>query len=169
MKIRLASPLQSDSIVDGEGIRTVVWTQGCLHNCPSCHNPSTHDLNGGTEYELEDILKEIDKLEFQDGITLSGGDPFFQAEASSIIAKHAKAKGLNVWAYTGYTYEQLLSISKKNKNIKDLLDNIDVLIDGKFELANRSLDAKYRGSTNQRVINVQESLKKNKIIIRNGY
>lgn len=165
-KIRLAFPLQSDSIVDGEGIRTVVWTQGCLHHCPGCHNPQTHDLNGGIEYEIEEIKKELSELEWQDGITLSGGDPFFQAKASAEIAKYARSLGMNVWAYTGYTYEQLLSISQKNQDIRELLYNIDVLVDGRFEQDKKSLNIRYRGSTNQRIINVPESLKENQTIIQ---
>lgn len=168
-KIRLAFPLQSDSIVDGEGIRTVVWTQGCLHHCPGCHNPQTHDLNGGIEYDIEEIKKEISELEWQDGITLSGGDPFFQAKASAEIAQYAKSVGMNVWAYTGYTYEQLLSISQKNQDIRELLYSIDVLVDGRFEQDKKSLNIRYRGSTNQRIINVPESLKENQIIIEKEF
>lgn len=165
-KIRLAFPLQSDSIVDGEGIRTVVWTQGCLHHCPGCHNPQTHDLNGGIEYDIEEIKKELSELEWQDGITLSGGDPFFQAKASAEIAKYARSLGMNVWAYTGYTYEQLLSISQKNQDIRELLYSIDVLVDGRFEQDKKSLNIRYRGSTNQRIINVPESLKNNQTFIQ---
>ena len=86
MKIRLASDLQPDSIVDGEGMRTVIWFQGCLHNCPGCHNPNTHDLNGGIELDIEDVKKQMDNLEFQNGISLSGGDPFFQPEAATALA-----------------------------------------------------------------------------------
>lgn len=169
MKIRLASPLQNDSIVDGEGIRTVIWTQGCLHHCPGCHNPQTHDLNGGIEYDIEDIKQELSKVELQDGITLSGGDPFFQAKASACLAKYAKSIGMDVWAYTGYTYEQLLSISQKNEDIRELLNNIDVLVDGKFEQEKKSLNVRYRGSTNQRIIDVPASLKEKSTIIRKDY
>ena len=85
MKVRLASELQPDSIVDGDGIRTVIWFQGCSHNCEGCHNPQSHDFNGGFSVELEDIFKEIDKLKYQNGITLSGGDPFFQPEAGLVF------------------------------------------------------------------------------------
>ena len=85
MKIRLATYLEPDSIVDGEGIRTVVWTQGCSHNCEGCHNPSTHDFKGGFEVDIDEIINDLNKIEFQRGITFSGGDPMFQAEACNSI------------------------------------------------------------------------------------
>lgn len=157
MKVRLAAELQPDSIVDGDGIRTVVWFQGCSHNCEGCHNPETHDFNVGLEVDIEDIFKEIDNLKYQSGITLSGGDPFFQPEAALEITKYAKSKGLNVWSYTGFTYDQLLKLSKTKPIIKELLDNLDVLIDGKFELDKKSYECKYRGSTNQRIIDLNET------------
>ena len=87
MKIRLAADLQEDSIVDGLGIRTVIWTQGCSHNCPSCHNPSTHDFNGGDLVELDDVLEALEDLTGQDGVTFSGGDPMFQPKQCAILAK----------------------------------------------------------------------------------
>ncbi len=162
MKIRLAADLQEDSIVDGNGIRTVIWTQGCSHNCPSCHNPSTHSFDGGELVDVEDVIERIENLSNQDGITFSGGDPMFQAKACSIIAKKIHELGMNVWAYTGFTFEELLD--KGNKEILDFLSNIDVLIDGKFELSKKSLDIKFRGSTNQRVIDVPSSLELHKVV-----
>ncbi len=162
MKIRLAADLQEDSIVDGNGIRTVIWTQGCSHNCPSCHNPSTHSFDGGELVDVEDVIERIENLSNQDGITFSGGDPMFQAKACSIIAKKIHELGMNVWAYTGFTFEELLD--KGNKEILDFLRNIDVLIDGKFELSKKSLDIKFRGSTNQRVIDVPSSLELHKVV-----
>ena len=165
MKVRLAGEIQPDSIVDGDGIRTVIWFQGCKHNCFGCHNPQSHDMNGGFEVELEDIFKEIDNLKYQNGITLSGGDPFFQAEAAAEIAKYAHKKGYNVWSYSGFTYEQLLKLSKTNKGIDDLLNNIDVLIDGRFELEKKSFECKYRGSSNQRVIDLNETRKQKELVL----
>ncbi len=162
MKIRLAADLQEDSIVDGNGIRTVIWTQGCSHNCPYCHNPSTHSFDGGELVDVEDVIERIENLSNQDGITFSGGDPMFQAKACSIIAKKIHELGMNVWAYTGFTFEELLD--KGNKEILDFLSNIDVLIDGKFELSKKSLDIKFRGSTNQRVIDVPSSLELHKVV-----
>ncbi len=164
MKIRLSAPLQNDSIVDGTGIRAVIWTQGCSHNCEGCHNPSTHSFKDGFLKDIDELNKEIDNLELIDGITLSGGDPFFQIKPSLQIAKHAQEKGLNVWAYSGFTFEQLQDMSKKNKDLEELLKNIDVLIDGKFELENKKLALNFRGSTNQRIIDVKKSLKQNKAI-----
>lgn len=160
MKIRLADDnLLTDSIVDGEGLRAVIWTQGCSHNCKGCHNPKTHDFKKGVEKDVEEVIEMIKKLELQDGITLSGGDPFFQAKACTEIAREAKDQGLNVWAYTGFLFEDLI----KNEEMKKLLEQIDVLVDGKFELENKSLNLMFRGSSNQRIINVKKSLKDGKV------
>ena len=164
MEIRLAADLQKDSIVDGEGIRTVIWTQGCPHNCLGCHNPMTHDFNGGALVDIDYIKEEIDELDGQDGITFSGGDPFVQPLACSILAKYAKKKGLNIWCYTGYTFEHLLELSKVKSDIKDFLGEIDVLVDGKFELSKKSYSAIFRGSSNQRIIDVKKSLKAKKVV-----
>lgn len=163
MKVRLAAELQPDSIIDGEGIRTVIWFQGCFHKCPGCHNPETHDLNGGVEYDLEEIIKQIKALKYQQGITLSGGDPFFQAEPAVKIAKAAKEAGLNVWCYTGFTFEEIMNCNDKAKI--ELLSNVDVLVDGKFILAKKSLACKFRGSTNQRIIDVKKSLDAGKVVL----
>lgn len=169
MKIRLAGNLQSDSIVDGEGLRTVIWTQGCSHNCYGCHNKETHDFNGGFEVEIEDLKKEIKKLKYQDGVTLSGGDPFFQIPACLELAKFCHSINLNVWCYTGYTFEQLMIISKSNPKVLDFLKEIDVLIDGKFILEEKSFNVKFRGSKNQRILDVKESLKNNKACLVKKY
>jgi len=163
MKIRLAADLQSDSIVDGLGIRTVIWTQGCSHNCPSCHNPETHDFNGGDLVDIEDVIERIEDLEGQTGVTFSGGDPMFQPKACAILAKKIHELGMNVWAYTGFTYEELLE--NGNKDILEFLSEIDVLIDGKFDLNKKSLDLEFRGSSNQRIIDVKKSLENHKIIL----
>lgn len=169
MKIRLAAYLQSDSIVDGEGIRTVVWTQGCPHNCLGCHNPETHDFEGGALVDLEEVYEIIDSLEGQDGITFSGGDPFMQPKECAEIALYAKSKGLNIWAYSGYTFEHLLILADRKPEIMDFLNQIDVLIDGKFELSKKSYNCIFRGSSNQRIIDVKKSLKKKKVILVDKY
>ncbi len=169
MKIRLAAQLQPDSIVDGAGIRTVIWTQGCSHKCKGCHNPETHDFNGGYEFDVEDIKRKIDELIGQDGITLSGGDPMFQPEACNEIAIYAKSKGLNIWCYTGFTYEQLLELSLKKPIYKEFLGNIDVLIDGRFVLSKKSLDCTFRGSTNQRIIDTKRSLETGNVEVITKY
>lgn len=158
MQIRLASDLQTDSIVDGEGIRTVIWTQGCPHNCPGCHNPSTHSFSSGALVDVDFIKQEILNIEDQTGVTFSGGDPMCQPEACASIAAFCHELGLNVWCYTGYTYEELILLSKTKKSIIDFLNQIDVLVDGKFIMKEKSLDAIFRGSKNQRIIDVKSSL-----------
>ena len=170
MKIRLASPvLQSDSIVGGEGIRSVLWTQGCLHKCPGCQNPSTHSLDGGFLVDIEDIKVQIDELEGQDGITFSGGDPFYQVSECLEIAKYIKSKKMNIWCYTGFLYETLLKMSKENKDILEFLKTIDVLVDGPFILEKKSYDAIFRGSTNQRIIDTKKSIKEKEVCLVDKY
>lgn len=165
MKIRLAAYLQPDSIVDGEGVRTVVWTQGCPHHCPGCHNASTWDFNDGALIDVEDVITELKKIKNQDGITLSGGDPVCQAEACYEISKAAHSMGLNVWCYTGFTYEQMLLNPKARK----LLEQIDVLVDGKFVQEEKSYDIYFRGSRNQRIINVPKSLETEQVVLVEKY
>lgn len=169
MKIRLASPLQQDSIVDGKGLRTVIWMQGCIHNCLGCHNPETHDLSGGYEEDVEEIKERLLHLKYQDGITLSGGDPFVQIEPCLEIAMYAKSLGLSVWCYTGYTFEKLLELSKKDKKIIKFLKTIDILIDGPFILKEKSFDTIFRGSKNQRILDVSKSIKAKKAVIAKEY
>ena len=165
MQIRLSSPLQSDSVVDGEGIRAVIWTQGCPHHCKGCHNPETHSFNKGFLKDVDELINEIKALELQDGITFSGGDPMMQAKEYMVIAKACKEIGYNVWCYTGFLFEELLD----DLDRREFLNYIDVLVDGKFELDKKSYAAKFRGSTNQRLINVKSSLKKNKAVIIRKY
>ena len=165
MQIRLAGDMSTDSVVDGEGIRSVVWCQGCIHNCPGCHNPETHSFDTGILRDVEDVCEEISKLEFQDGITLSGGDPLCQIDACLEIAKFCQNIGLNVWCYTGYKIEDLLKRSQKEIKLKELLENIDVLVDSPFILELKSYDVPFRGSSNQRLINARESVLKDKVVI----
>ena len=148
MKIRLAGDLTTESIVDGEGVRTVVWTQGCLHHCPGCHNPQTHDKDGGFLKEVTELCEGIREVPFQDGITLSGGDPLEQVDACLEIAKFCHSIGLNVWCYTGYTMEYLLRQCEKENNLREFLENIDVLVDSPFILELKSYNVPFRGSSN---------------------
>jgi len=164
MKIRLAADLQTDSIVDGLGIRTVIWTQGCSHNCPNCHNPGTHDFDGGELVDIEDVIEAIEDLSGQDGVTFSGGDPMFQPKQCAYLAKKIHELGMNVWAYTGFTFEELLDGSN---DILEFLSEIDVLIDGKFDPSKKSLDLQFRGSSNQRIIDVPKSLENHETILFN--
>lgn len=158
MKIRLAAPMQRESIVDGQGIRMVIWSQGCKMACPGCHNPETHNPCGGKEFDIEELKNEITKYaKYHQGITLSGGDPFLQPEANKELADHAHSLGLDVWAYCGKTYEQL------QDNV--LLSSCDVLIDGPFVKELRDITLAFRGSSNQRIINVQRSLESGEVIL----
>ena len=165
MQIRLASELTYDSIVDGEGIRTVIWTQGCIHNCPGCHNPKTHSFTDGFLVDVKSVCDEIDTIEFHDGITLSGGDPMCQVDACLEIAKFCQNKGLNVWCYTGYKIEDLLKRSLKEKKLKEFLENIDVLVDSPFIMELKSYDVPFRGSSNQRLIDSKKSVELNKVVL----
>ncbi len=169
LQVRLAAPLQPDSIVDGEGIRTVIWFQGCSHDCPGCHNPSSHDFNGGFLANVQDIAEEIAKLEFQDGITFSGGDPLFQPEALLALLKATHNNKLNAWVYTGFTYEQLLKMAEEKPIYREVLENIDILVDGRFVLALKSFEVMFRGSSNQRIIDVPKSLAQGKVVLVEKY
>lgn len=169
MQIRLAAPIEHDSIIDGEGIRSIIWTQGCIHNCLGCHNPDTHSFESGLLVDVDDVKKDLEKLEGQDGVTFSGGDPMCQPEACASLASYIKKLGLNVWCYTGYTYEQLLTLGKTNKHIMNFLNNIDILVDGKFMIELKSLDILFRGSRNQRIIDVKQSLESGKVVTVSKY
>lgn len=161
MDLRIAD-IVNDSIVDGPGLRLTVFTQGCVHNCKNCHNPSTHDLNGGKIVDTDFIINKFFENPLLDGITFSGGEPFLQPKPLSVIAKAIKEKGFNVIAYTGYTWEKL--IEEKEKYI-DLLKYTDIVIDGPFVDDLKSYDLHFRGSSNQRSIDVQKSLLENRIIL----
>lgn len=153
-----------ESIVDGPGFRIVIFFQGCAHHCYGCHNPETWDFEGGKEVSFDLIKKIIDDNPYADGITLSGGDPLYQIDASTEIAEYAKSKGLDIILYTGFLFEEVLEMTKANQRLKDLLNNVDTLIDGPFILEQRHLSLKFRGSSNQRIIDVKKSLMQNKIV-----
>lgn len=160
MNIRIAG-IVPESIVDGPGFRYTVFTQGCFHDCPGCHNPDTHDPNGGREMSVAQIVAQMGKNQLIDGLTLSGGEPFLQVEPCLELAKAAHALGLNVWAYSGYTFEELVADSEKSR----LLAECDVLVDGPFILAQRTLEKRFRGSKNQRVIDVKRSIAQGEIVL----
>lgn len=161
--VRLAG-IAYESLVNGPGMRRVYFAQGCRHNCNGCFNKETHDFNGGELKNMDELIKDAIGNPMLTGITFSGGDPLEQAENFAYMAKAFKKAGLNIWCYTGYTFEQILNMIKENKALKELIDNIDVLVDGKFEINNKKDSLRFKGSTNQRLINVKESLDKNKII-----
>ena len=153
----------SDSIVDGPGLRLTVFTQGCPHHCPGCHNPQTHDPAGGTEYTVHEILAFAAENPLLDGITLSGGEPFAQARDCAALASGARQMGLDIWCYTGYTYEQLLQRAKPEELA--LLNACDVLIDGPFLQAERSLELRWRGSRNQRIIDLNATRRSGRVVL----
>ena len=156
-KVRLAGVIR-ESIVDGPGIRLVVFTQGCPHHCPGCQNPNTHDPAGGYESSSENILKAIRQNPMLQGVTLSGGEPFMQAEAMAELAKGIHELGLNVITYTGYTIEKLLQGLDDHPGWRTLLAQTDTLVDGPFLLEQKSMMVKFRGSKNQRVLDARASL-----------
>ena len=162
MRISL-SGITGDSIVDGPGLRLTIFTQGCLHHCPGCHNPQTHDPEGGSWADTEDILAAAAENPLLDGITLSGGDPFLQPVPCLALAEGAHKIGLNVWTYTGYTWEALWEENAHEKIA--LLKETDVLVDGPFLLAERSLELRFCGSRNQRLIDVKKSLAEGKVVL----
>lgn len=162
MRISL-SGVTGDSIVDGPGLRLTIFTQGCLHHCPGCHNPQTHDPEGGSWANTEDILAAAAENPLLDGITLSGGDPFLQPVPCLALAEGAHKIGLNVWTYTGYTWEALWEENAPEKIA--LLKETDVLVDGPFLLAERSLELRFCGSRNQRLIDVKKSLAEDKVVL----
>ncbi len=157
--LRIAG-IVTESIVDGPGFRFVIFTQGCKHRCPGCHNPQTHPFEGGTSVSVASLLAQVKENPLLDGVTLSGGEPFEQAEACTQLARGAHGLGLNVMTYTGYTYEALTG-SESCPALKGLLDATDILVDGPFELAKKNRLLKFRGSENQRIIDVKKSKEAN--------
>lgn len=165
MKIRLASFIH-DSIVDGEGIRSVVFTQGCPHNCPGCHNQKSIPFDGGDLIEVEEVIDAILQANLKK-VTFSGGEPFVQAEQLYTIAKELKKQGYSIWSYTGFKMEVLFR--HQDPYVMKLLGLIDILIDGRFYLKKKDLSILFRGSTNQRILDVPESLKQMKPVISSVY
>lgn len=147
--------IAGDSIVDGPGIRTTFFSQGCPHHCPGCHNPETWDFSGGTPMEEECLVEIVKSNPLCRGVTFSGGEPFSQAEGFTRLAQLLKAQVYEVASYTGYTFEQLLQGTQAQK---ELLAQLDILIDGPFLQEQRSLELNFRGSRNQRILNVPASL-----------
>ncbi len=144
-----------ESIVDGPGFRLAVFAQGCPHGCAGCHNPQTWDPGGGTLVPIEQIIQKLDNPMLA-GLTLSGGEPFAQPEPCAAIARAAIARGLTVWTYTGYTLEEI--IAQGDASWFDLLSVTDTLVDGPYVAALRTLDLPFRGSSNQRLVEVKRAL-----------
>jgi len=155
--------VEKNSIVDGPGIRYAIFTQGCPHRCPGCHNPQTWELEEGTSIKLSQLLQEIKETRLLQGVTFTGGDPFLQASSLAKLGKAIKEMGLDLLVYTGYTWEELLS--KEDPAYRELLLTIDILIDGPFKLEEKDLSLPFRGSRNQRIINVPASLAQGEIVL----
>ena len=154
MNIRIAGTV-NDSIVDGPGYRYTIFAQGCPHHCPGCHNPQSHDFEGGRVTDTDTILRQVRENPLLDGITLSGGEPFCQPEACRALAEAARDLGLSVWCYPGYTWEKQMQEADPARLA--LLEAVDVLVDGPFILAQKSLELKFCGSRNQRLIDVKKT------------
>lgn len=157
-----------ESIVDGPGLRYAIFFQGCPHKCKGCHNPETWDINDGYDMSISEILEAIDNNKaLIDGITLSGGDPFMQLDLVKFLQEFRNKfkDSLTVWAYTGYVFEKML----KSANLAKSLSYIDVLVDGPFILSKRNLDLDFRGSSNQRIIDVQQSIQQECAVVLPQY
>lgn len=163
--IRIAG-FENESFVDGPGIRFAIFTQGCLRNCPGCHNPETHDKSGGKLVSVNDIIAKMNEISVIDGVTISGGEPFYWTDEIIPILYAAKSKGLNTVVFTGYLFEELLKMSKQDgNNIYSALTLIDIMVDGPFVMEKRDIGLMYRGSSNQRIIDVPCSIDQNRAVI----
>lgn len=160
------SGINFESIVDGDGVRVTIYVSGCKHACMGCHNPSTHDFNAGKPFTCQlkqEIIEYIKKTPYITGITFSGGDPMYSAKELLKYVKHIKKEcpKINFWLYSGFVYDQIIA----NLEMKELLQEIDVLIDGPFVLSKKDETLLFRGSSNQRIIDVQKSLKSDNVVL----
>jgi anaerobic ribonucleoside-triphosphate reductase activating protein len=156
-KIRIAG-IEEESFVDGPGIRLVVFMQGCPHHCPGCHNPETHSYDKGKIISVNDVLSKLASSSMYQGITFSGGEPFIHSDNLINLATEVKRCGYDIVFYSGWTFEELLEKSKKEEEIINLLILGDILVDGKFLIEERSLELRWRGSRNQRIIDIPKSM-----------
>lgn len=163
MDIRISGTV-SESIVDGPGFRYVVFVQGCPHNCPGCHNPQTHDFNGGKIVDTDELFRECVDDPLNKGVTFSGGEPFSQAKELYELGKRFKERGYSLWCYTGWTMKELWEMAESEYYVGKLLSIIDVLVDGRFIEERKSLLLPFRGSENQRLIDMKVTLEENMVI-----
>ena len=161
-EIRIAGTVD-DSIVDGEGIRYTIFVQGCPRRCPGCHNPETQCFEGGRVTTVEEILAEIGGNPLLAGVTFSGGEPFMQPAPLVEIARACHSRGLNVWSYTGFTLQELHA--RHDTAVEALLSEVDVLVDGEYREKERDLTLMFRGSRNQRVIDMKASRKQKRLVL----
>lgn len=157
MKIRMSGVVE-ESIVDGPGIRFTIFVQGCPHRCPGCHNPQTHDFLGGYDDDTDSLFERIIKNPLLDGVTFSGGEPFCQARTLAELAVRLRAAGLGVMSYSGFTVEELIREASSENAYMELLNSIDYLVDGRFVESLKSYECRFRGSTNQRIIDVKKTI-----------
>lgn len=158
MEIRIAG-VTKDSVVDGPGLRLTIFTQGCPHHCLDCHNPDTHNLKGGSLLKVRDLLSIVGQSKLIRGVTFSGGEPFLQAKPLAYLAQHVKLQGLDIVTYSGFVFEQIVSMAQKHKDVLNLLYATDILVDGPYQGEKRDLRLAFRGSSNQRLIDVPTSIK----------
>lgn len=161
--IRIASVID-DSIVDGPGIRMTIFFLGCNHKCFGCFNKETWDFQGGHLCDINKIYEAAMKNPLLSGITLSGGDPIYQVSGALKLINLFQNTNLDIMVYTGFTYEELLEMEKNNEDLHTFLDKIDYLVDGPFEIDKKDIGLKFRGSSNQRIIDMKETRKEGKII-----
>lgn len=166
MELRVAG-IVKESVVDGPGFRYVIFAQGCTHCCKGCHNPDTHALDGGYLIDAESIIEEIKQSKYIDGVTFSGGEPFLQADAFIHIAERLKEANISIVCYTGFTFEELYESKDESKT--RLLGFIDMLIDGPYIEELKDLSLTFRGSRNQRIIDVKSSLRDKRAVLEKLY
>lgn len=162
MKVQIAGVVE-ESIVDGPGIRYAVFVQGCPHHCPGCHNPQTHSFEGGYEADTEELFAQLKQDPILKGVTLSGGEPFCQPAPLAELAKQVHSLGRDVVTYTGYTYEQLTAM--EDPAVHGLLDETDLLVDGPFLQERKNLELRFRGSENQRLIDLRETRRTGRLVL----
>lgn len=159
MKLSVIDIVEGTS-VDGPGLRTSIYFAGCSHHCEGCHNQQSWDIESGKDTDIDDLMRVVEENDFN--VTFSGGDPFYQYEGAAELAQRIHSElGKNVWCYTGYSWENIIA----NPKFADLLKNIDVLVDGRFVLSQRDISLRFKGSANQRIIDVAQSLKSKKIVL----
>lgn len=163
MKIRIAG-IAKESVVDGPGIRDVIFAQGCPRRCPGCHNPDALEDSGGTEIEIEDLVNRVTDNPLVRGISFSGGDPFMQAAGFAELALRLKKRRMNILTFTGYTWEELLDMAETDANVKNLIERSDLIVDGPFIEGKKDLNLAFRGSSNQRIIEVKKSLEQGCVV-----
>ena len=164
MKLQIAG-IVDDSIVDGDGCRLTVFVQGCARRCPGCQNPETQPMEGGRTIDTTAILQQMAENPILSGITFSGGEPFLQPAPLASLARAVHQRGLDVWSYSGFTLEELAERAEKDKATRALLSELDVLVDGPYEEAQRDLTLHFRGSRNQRVIDMKKTRKAGRIVL----